>query len=119
MCRRSPSSTRTDTLFPYPDLFLLVILVDVDTADVLAVEAGLVGDRADDVARLDVVCAADRDAVGLHAGFRCAARPRCTGRTFQIGRATCRDRVCQVVSIAVVAVSLKKKNSICITTLSA
>src|SRR3546814_17412575 len=55
----------------------------VDTADVLAVEAGLVGDRADDVARLDVVCAADRDAVGLHAGFRCAARPRCTGRTFR------------------------------------
>src|SRR3546814_19918732 len=32
-------------------------------------------------------------------------------RTFgQIGRASCRERVCQSVSISVVAVSLKKKN---------
>src|SRR3546814_16097936 len=28
----------------------------------------------------------------------------------QIGRATCRERVCQIVSISVVDVSLKKKN---------
>src|SRR3546814_21044591 len=29
----------------------------------------------------------------------------------QIGRASCRERVCQYVSISVVAVSLKKKNT--------
>src|SRR3546814_13543817 len=29
----------------------------------------------------------------------------------EIGRASCRERVCQYVSISVVAVSLKKKNS--------
>src|SRR3546814_13333760 len=31
------------------------------------------------------------------------------GATEQIGRASCRERVCQYVSISVVAVSLKKK----------
>src|SRR3546814_18902603 len=31
-------------------------------------------------------------------------------RSAQIGRASCRERVCQYVSISVVAVSLKKKN---------
>src|SRR3546814_15787944 len=30
---------------------------------------------------------------------------------FQIGRASCRERVCQYESISVVAVSLKKKNA--------
>src|SRR3546814_19788971 len=30
---------------------------------------------------------------------------------FQIGRASCRERVCQYVSISVVAVSLKKKST--------
>src|SRR3546814_11919918 len=33
-------------------------------------------------------------------------------RRGQIGRASCRERVCQYVSISVVAVSLKKKNTI-------
>src|SRR3546814_6293184 len=38
-------------------------------------------------------------------------------RAFKIGRASCRDRVCQYVSISVVAVSLqnKKKVKLCIT----
>src|SRR3546814_18333670 len=34
------------------------------------------------------------------------------GNAGQIGRASCRERVCQYVSISVVAVSLKKKNNI-------
>src|SRR3546814_16296801 len=38
-----------------------------------------------------------------------SAPPRLPDRD-QIGRASCRDRVCQYVSISVVAVSLKKKN---------
>src|SRR3546814_16482648 len=34
-------------------------------------------------------------------------------RNVQIGRASCRERVCQYVSISVVAVSLKKKKNNC------
>src|SRR3546814_13677606 len=33
------------------------------------------------------------------------------GRRMEIGRASCRERVCQYVSITVVAVSLKKKTN--------
>src|SRR3546814_12887245 len=43
-------------------------------------------------------------------GRRCrAAAPR--RRSAEIGRASCRERVCQYVSISVVAVSLKKKTT--------
>jgi nicotinate-nucleotide adenylyltransferase len=42
-----------------------VVALDVDAADVLAVEAGFVGDRADDVARLHAVVVADFDAERL------------------------------------------------------
>src|SRR3546814_9283981 len=38
--------------------------------------------------------------------------PVVTGVVEQIGRASCRERVCQYVSISVVAVSLKKKKII-------
>src|SRR3546814_16620592 len=38
------------------------------------------------------------------------ARLKAAGREIQIGRASCRERVCQYVSISVVAVELKKKN---------
>src|SRR5690606_20536649 len=48
-------------------------LEDLDPADVLRLDVGLVGDRADDVARLHAVVVADLDAEGLHAGLR---RPR-------------------------------------------
>src|SRR3546814_20774356 len=38
-----------------------------------------------------------------------AAPARATGEAKQIGRASCRERVCQYVSISVVAVSFTKK----------
>src|SRR3546814_18212843 len=38
-------------------------------------------------------------------------RLRCATSEPQIGRASCRERVCQYVSISVVAVSLKKKQT--------
>src|SRR3546814_13599110 len=41
-----------------------------------------------------------------------ARRLRVRGRRRQLGRAACRERVCQYVSISVVAVSLKKTNKI-------
>src|SRR3546814_12078386 len=47
---------------------------------------------------------ADRDAA------HCPLRFQQVGRGQEIGRASCRERVCQYVSISVVAVSLKKKN---------
>src|SRR3546814_20296117 len=43
----------------------------------------------------------------LYGSGRAAARHTRSGR--EIGRASCRERVCQYVSISVVAVSLKKK----------
>src|SRR3546814_12100004 len=45
---------------------------------------------------------------GLEQGL---ARDRATGHA-QIGRASCRERVCQYVSISVVAVSLKKTHRV-------
>src|SRR5690606_34089980 len=47
-----------------------VVLEDLDPADVLRVQLGLVGDRAHDVARLHPVVVADLDAEGLHARLR-------------------------------------------------
>src|SRR3546814_17226402 len=44
----------------------------------------------------------DIDAAGLHVRSR---------RNLQIGRASCRERVCHSVSISVFAVSLKKKKN--------
>src|SRR3546814_16887122 len=41
----------------------------------------------------------------------CAMRFTACGTATKIGRATCRERVCQNVSISVVAVELKKKNN--------
>src|SRR3546814_15356710 len=54
----------------------------------------------------------DRFMVPTHAA---ATREAVTARAhdtdaFEIGRASCRERVCQYVSISVVAVSLQKKN---------
>src|SRR5688500_18225273 len=54
-----------------------VVVADVDSADEAAFEVGLVGDHADDVARLHAVDVTDFDAEGFHADFgsRVAARP--------------------------------------------
>src|SRR3546814_14367302 len=40
-----------------------------------------------------------------------AVNPRCLTSVNKIGRASCRERVCQYVEISVVAVTLKKKKS--------
>ncbi|MEZ5740629.1 MAG: hypothetical protein R3E68_15010 [Burkholderiaceae bacterium] len=47
---------------------------NLDPADVLGIEPGLVGDRAHDVARLDAVLQADLDPESLHAGIGCGHR---------------------------------------------
>src|SRR3546814_17770627 len=48
---------------------------------------------------------------GAAAGRAAEAGGRGRSRSEQIGRASCRERVCQYVSISVVDLSLKKKNT--------
>src|SRR3546814_15060082 len=105
MIRRPPRSTRTDTLFPYTTLFRSserarahlpvlgghvardqpVIARDISgVRPARPVETALLGLRRQIIARRDVI------------------RPRLIvvrfrGRPEQIGRASCRERVCQYV----------------------
>ena len=46
-----------------------VVIANVNPTDVAAFQIGLIGDRADDVARLHAVHVADFDAEGFHADF--------------------------------------------------
>src|SRR3546814_19827383 len=87
MIRRPPRSTRTDTLFPYTTLF---------RSDAPHCFTAAVG-RMIAIPTLF----ADR---GLDHGFD--GHPI---TLIKIGRASCRERVCQYVEISVGAVSLKKK----------
>ena len=57
-----------------------VIVANHHAADVLAVDAGFIGDRADDVAGLHAVYAADLDAVGFHRGVFRDTVPRLRSR---------------------------------------
>src|SRR3546814_18504985 len=122
MIRRPPRSTRTDTLFPYTTLFRSKEIVIVE------VEARVDGDRRDEAARREFVdignalvahfgaIAVDVVPVGAQAEIAfdlLADRARIAAvdsqRQPEIGRASCRESVCQYVSISVVAVLLKKK----------
>src|SRR3546814_12494828 len=114
MIRRPPRSTRTDTLFPYTTLFrsaLPFLLEGLAAARAVAVAAfhveavaqALCHRRADegvDVAAepADLLHEARGDELlafrgheedGLHAGVEAGVQPR-----HQIGRASCRERVC-------------------------
>ena len=57
-----------------------VVAADVDVPEVLAGQAALVGDGADDLARLDLVPLADRDPVRRHRDVGAPARPRAGAR---------------------------------------
>src|SRR3546814_13101324 len=129
MIRRPPRSTRTDTLFPYTTLFRSVLL---------QVLAAVVGEQLDRVDRQDALIperalearirtaldseirrgldrvVADRlhrlvGELDRRVGF--VRQPFLVERVVEeIGRASCRERVCQYGSISVVAVSLKKQH---------
>src|SRR3546814_20446407 len=97
MLRRPPRSTRTDTLFPYPTLF---------RSRALLLEEILELDRVGDLAALDQLAAGLEDA-RVH-GVGEVLRPQEVGDLLvggvvgedgaeQIGRASCRERVCQYV----------------------
>src|SRR3546814_13478329 len=109
MLRRPPRSTRTDTLFPYTTLFRSI----EQRLQLAGQRVGPGGDVAG--------AEADHEVAGLrqfhdHAGKLFRPRQRqhvavSAGAQGQIGRASCRERVCQYVEISVVAVSLKKKST--------
>src|SRR3546814_12574765 len=132
MIRRTPRSTRTDTLFPYTTLFRSCEAV----VAALYLDGGLkVAERF--VRRYmepllgDFAAGAEKDpktALQEWAAARGMATPRSDvvsqerppheppftvavrlGNGHQIGRASCRERVCPYVSISVVDVTLKKK----------
>src|SRR3546814_19907872 len=121
MSLRPPRSTRTDTLIPYTTLlrsFLLALerrgFVGADVAE---------ADQRVEVARAEAaqrhpaqrVQVAQPAGAVLEVGFEVvggvaeAFVPLALLFRLEIGRASCRESVCQYVSISVVAVSLKKK----------
>src|SRR3546814_15789864 len=121
MIRRPPRSTRTDTLFPDTTLFrspaervlpglaprgkrsIMGLLKSTFTwweGSTFGTWMGLRGKRKTGEDALgNVYYEGGRDVNGLP-------------RRWEIGRASCRERVCQYVSISVVAVALKKKKEL-------
>src|SRR3546814_20769475 len=106
MIRRPPRSTRTDTLFPYTTLFRSRVRKDQEGP--VAHHAAHAGGQecwlAHERPILSDVC------LDAEVEFRKFQHVTSTGADeVSIGRASCRERVCQYVSISVVGVSLKKK----------
>src|SRR3546814_16627364 len=133
MIRRPPRSTRTDTLFPYTTLFRsfndarrfgMMDLIEPDAIAGHKLLAGLGPEPLDDAFTAAVLAAAlsakktpmkaallDQTVVaGLgniyvcEALFRAGIDPRKLAGSVKIGRASCRERGCQYVWIAVGAV---------------
>src|SRR3546814_15725500 len=123
MIRRPPRSTRTDTLFPYTTLFR-----SHSPAGISARAGPRLQSDQPLVLRARGWLAARGDRRGPQYVWREAQlrarirrRPTCVWRdegetkmlsrlAIQIGRASCRERVCPYVSISVVADSLKQTN---------
>src|SRR3546814_12529690 len=110
MTPRPPRSTRTDTLFPYTTLFRSTeyrqALRRRQATRGRKVHSGASKACADRVDQLATDVGAIRSIDLARAGW--------TGEVAQIGRASCRDEVCQYVDIQGVAVSLntqKQKNT--------
>src|SRR3546814_14521568 len=131
MIRRPPRSTRTDTLFPYPTLFrsflgatflaagfaaffwtglafAATVLVFTGAAAFAAgaASAGATGAATGLAAVSSVAASKAFSALSLLVAI--GTTPLCFPAQ-TIGRAACRERVCQYVMIPVVAVTLKKK----------
>src|SRR3546814_16991160 len=118
MIRRPPRSTRTDTLFPYttlfrscrhqenvPDRHLVAVPVE-RRRHRPALEIAKACVHADRVGhRRAMVPQQAQGAVATNIA------PLGKGDDEEIGRASGRERVCQYVSISVVACSLKKKTT--------
>src|SRR3546814_14938751 len=105
MLRLPPSSTRTDTLFPYTTPFrsrhrLRIIERDVETAScaVEAIgEAGIGGFDRPDVGRRNAAAGAFEHRDRFSVDRKSLARRGSGIGGVEIGRASCRERVCQYV----------------------
>src|SRR3546814_18247524 len=103
MIQRPPRSTRTDTLFPYTPY----ASIPQNFLDRLTYADG--PREIGPLKRVWIGCVEARDALnGCFKRIEASLLSQC-GK-LQIGRASCRDRVCKSVSISVVGVSCKKKN---------
>src|SRR3546814_18128144 len=105
MIRRPPRSTRTDTLFPYTTLFrsnaegARLLHGELD-AEAPAQGIDLVGQLAREGALLDDGVTHLRHHLGLPAAAEDVADPphrEAEDQQAEIGRASCRERVCQYV----------------------
>src|SRR3546814_18336497 len=97
MIRRPPRSTRTDTLFPYTTLFRSARELEVAQAVGAHREAAV--EQHGDVGRGLLAGTAYAVAVVVQeqaAGDRAGRAARCAA-DHEIGRASCRERVCQNV----------------------
>src|SRR3546814_13344769 len=109
MIRRPPRSTRTDTLFPYTTLFRAGQQDGHGEHRQRNATAGagkMHGSRSPEhdgqqPVILNLECSPGVSPAAIAMRWHV---PR-----LEIGRASCRERVCQYVSISVVAVSLKQK----------
>src|SRR3546814_16750620 len=110
MIRRPPRSTRTDTLFPYTTLFRSAIVDKMTAAERLMQNAVDMIDRKDDPLAIHVVASSAlsllRELVATSGDdyvtqlvkdglFRAAQSKIQVLPTGKIGRAWCRERVCQ------------------------
>src|SRR3546814_12700600 len=110
MIRRPPRSTRTDTLFPYTTLFRSCVELKLAPSSAKGSDRHDLGElklmielRADAATVIAVIVLQARTAViavlhsavgnGLHRYRAGLSR----GREGEIGRASCRERVCQYV----------------------
>src|SRR3546814_19058397 len=98
MIRRPPRSTRTDTLFPYTTLFRSALDFAGEFAVAFLIDGQLVGADVDvrplaarqPGNRLIVTAEVERTAADVEFGFG-------VDQPAEIGRASCRERVCQYV----------------------
>src|SRR3546814_16103946 len=98
MIRRPPRSTRTDTLFPYTTLFRSPVVPAIAVIlEVLAIR--LIGGERGDLGCADLPGQAKLAAIGrVDIGKFALVRPALArAKISEIGRASCRERVCQYV----------------------
>src|SRR3546814_17559078 len=117
MIRRPPRSTRTNTLFPYTTLFRSVVLESLSSLQVLdrvldrEAEIGIAHDpvvnsaiETEVIARTRIVCVmrddhpfATHDEIAIRDLEPYPILTYLPQVLFQIGRASCRERVCKYV----------------------
>src|SRR3546814_13393513 len=117
MIRRPPRSTRTDTLFPYTTLFRSIVGVlrnNGATLQLLGTFAAPAGTNVQINAAIGYVngllIAGTAGTALINSVPTLLSGGTANAAAFgplKIGRESCRDRVCQCVSVSVVAVSFK------------